>query len=100
MRFDPFHAVDCRHGAQMGRAGNAPHEWDARKHGRQLFARPAQGDGYYDKGGAYWGASREGGVFAVFTRGGKFCTYIRAKSKEAARKTVWFAAFLDYPEAA
>lgn len=81
-RFDPFHAVNCRYGAPMGRRSTGSP--DRRK---RLCVRAAGGDGYYDKGGAYWGSSpSEGPVFAVWNAGeGKTtCTYVRAQTKKAA----------------
>lgn len=73
-RFNPFKAVSCQHGAPMGRHGHDAASWDG--HGK-LYARHCGGDGYYDRGGAYWGHSR---VYAVWTRGGDFCTYVDAGS--------------------
>lgn len=77
-RFNPFSKLNCRYGAPMGRHGNAPEQYDGE---RKLFARHCGGDGYYDRGGAYWGHSR---VFAVWTRGGDFCAYVEASSKAQA----------------
>jgi len=36
------------------------------------------GDGSYDRGGAYWG---HGNVYAVYTRGGKWCAYVEAMNE-------------------
>ena len=81
-RFNPFAKVDCRYGAPMGRYGDEPAQYDGR---RKLYARHCGGDGYYDRGGAYWGHSR---VYAVWTRGGNFCTYVEATNCEAAIQAV------------
>ena len=70
-RFDPFRRVDCRRGAPMGRAGDDPATYDGVS---KLYARDCGGDGYYDRGGAYWG---HGEVCAVWTYGGKWCAYIQ-----------------------
>jgi hypothetical protein len=77
-KFDPFKNLNCRYGAPMGRHGHNADSWDG--YGK-LYARHCGGDGYYDKGGAYWGHSR---VFAVWTRGGVWCAYVEASSKESA----------------
>lgn len=81
--FDPFKKINCRYGAPMGRHGDDPASFpkDAR-----LYARHSGGDGYYDKGGAYWGAPAD--VYAVWTRGGEFCAYVRASSKGHALRQV------------
>lgn len=73
-RFNPFAAVDSRYGAPMGRHGDEPEFYDGK---RKLHTRHCGGDGYYDRGGAYWGHSK---VFAVWTRGGDFCSYVEAQS--------------------
>lgn len=79
-RFNPFAKVNCRYGAPMGRHGNnLPYEGTG-----TLYARHCGGDGYYDRGGAYWGHSK---VFAVWSRGGQWCAYVEASSTdEALRK--------------
>ena len=70
-RFNPFPHLSGAYGAPMGRHGDSPEQFDP---SARLYARPAGGDGYYDRGGAYWGRSpREGGVWAVWTRGGAQC---------------------------
>ena len=76
-RFNPFKKVNCRYGAPMGRHGDAPELYP----GGKLYVRHCGGDGFYDRGGAYWGHSA---VYAVWTHDGKFCTYIEAKSEQAA----------------
>lgn len=76
-RFNPFPKVDGRYGAPMGRNGDAPEQYP----GGKLYARHCGGDGYYDRGGAYWGHSR---VYAVWTRGGRFCAYIEAYDAKSA----------------
>lgn len=80
-KFNPFARVDGRYGAPMGRPGDAPHEYTT----GALYARHCGGDGYYDRGGAYWGHSC---VYAVWTRGGGFCAYVEATSKTGAIKQV------------
>lgn len=85
MRFNPFPRVGGRYGAPMGRLG---HPLAAYNGASKLYARHAGGDGYYDCGGAYWGSDRSGAVYAVWTRGGDFCAYVRARSKAAAISAV------------
>lgn len=85
-RFNPFAKVHSRYGAPMGRHGHAADMWDG--HGK-LYARHSGGDGYYDRGGAYWGHSK---VFAVWTRGGGFCAYVEATSIDQAIRVVREAA--------
>lgn len=80
-RFNPFKAVSGKYGAPMGRHGDTL----ANYNGGKLYSQHCGGDGYYDRGGAYWGHSR---VYAVYTRGGAFCAYIEATSKEQAIKQV------------
>jgi len=77
-RFNPFAPVNCRYGAPMGRHGSPLYHYDGVS---KLYARHCGGDGYYDRGGAYWGHSR---VWAVWTRGGDFCTYVNASSRTEA----------------
>lgn len=81
-RFNPFARVNCRHGAPMGRNGDALTAYDGTS---RLYASHCGGDGYYDRGGAYWGHSN---VFAVWTRGGKFCAYVEAATTDAAIKKI------------
>lgn len=81
-RFNPFAKVNCQYGAPMGRHGHAADMWDGES---KLYARHCGGDGYYDRGGAYWGHSR---VYAVWTRGGDFCAYVEASSQEGAIKAI------------
>lgn len=81
MRFNPFAKVSGRYGAPMGRHGHAPSQYESGK----LYARHCGGDGSYDRGGAYWGHSR---VYAVWTRGGDFCAYVEARSKDGAIRLV------------
>lgn len=81
-RFDPFASVNGRRDAPMGRHGNPSSDYDGRS---KLYARHCGGDGQYDRGGAYWGHD---GVFAVWTRGGGFCAYVEATSRDAAIKSV------------
>jgi len=82
MRFDPFKSVNGKYGAPMGRHGHTADSWNGEG---KLYARHCGGDGYYDKGGAYWGHSR---VYAVWTRGGSWCAYVNASSVTEAIKTV------------
>lgn len=72
LKFNPFHKVDCRYGAPLGRHGHVIE--DAPKN---LIVTHCGGDGFYDRGGAYWGHSR---VYAVHTADGSYCTYIGAIS--------------------
>lgn len=59
MRFNPFSTVNCKYGAPMGRHGDNPAHYNGTA---KLYARHCGGDGFYDRGGAYWGHSR---VYAV-----------------------------------
>lgn len=77
-RFNPFAKVNAKYGAPMGRHG---HSTDMLHSGGSLYARHCGGDGYYDRGGAYWGHSR---VYAVWTRGGGYCAYVEASSCDSA----------------
>lgn len=86
MRFNPFIRLNCRYGAPMGRHGHSPEMYDGVS---TLYARHCGGDGYYDIGGAYWGHSR---VYAVWTRGGGFCSFVEADSVEGAKAVVREAA--------
>ena len=70
MTFNPFKNLNCQFGAPMGRHGDAPSQYDGKS---KLYARHGGGDGYYDRGGAYWG---HGDIYAVYTRDGAFCCYI------------------------
>jgi hypothetical protein len=88
-RFNPFAPVNSRRGAPMGRHGDAPESYDGFS---PLYARHCGGDGYYDRGGAYWGHSR---VYAVWTRGGIFCAYVEAASCDHAKRVVRAHAFID-----
>ncbi|TCV62295.1 hypothetical protein [Neorhizobium sp. S3-V5DH] len=81
-RFNPFTKVNCRYGAPMGRHGDNP---EAFPETGKLYARHCGGDGYYDRGGAYWGHSR---VYAVWIRGGEYCAYVETTSVPAAIKIV------------
>lgn len=81
-RFNPFNQLDSKYGAPMGRHGNSFDEYDGKS---TLYARHCGGDGYYDRGGAYWGHSR---VYAVWTRGGAFCAYVEAYNKHSAINAV------------
>lgn len=81
-RFNPFASVNSQYGAPMGRHGHDPDQYDGTS---KLYARHMGGDGYYDRGGAYWGHSL---VWAVWTRGGGFCAYVEASSREGALRQV------------
>ena len=81
-RFNPFAKVSGKYGAPMGRHGDDASTYDGTS---PLFARHCGGDGYYDRGGAYWGHSK---VCAVWTRGGEWCAYVEAHSPESAIKLV------------
>lgn len=78
-RFNPFAKVSGSHGAPMGRHGCAPEAFMDIP--GKLYARHCGGDGYYDRGGAYWGHSK---VCAVWSRGGELCAYVEAYTPEAA----------------
>ncbi len=80
--FNPFAHVNAKYGAPMGRHGQAFSDYDGKA---KLYARHCGGDGYYDRGGAYWGHSR---VYAVWTRGGSFCTYVEAHNLASAINAV------------
>lgn len=83
--YDPFYSVSCKYGAPMGRRSDR-HQWDNKT---RLCARHQGGDGCYDKGGAYWGASNtEGPVWAVweFGRGADCTVYVRAFNRDQAIK--------------
>lgn len=60
----------------MGRAQKG--DYDPSK---PLRAEHCGGDGYYDKGGAYWGHSS---VYAVYHPDHSFCAYIGATSANEA----------------
>lgn len=85
-RFNPFAPVGSRYGAPMGRHGQPPEMWAGTG---KLYASHCGGDGYYDRGGAYWGHSK---VCAVWSRGGGFCTYVEAYTPEVAIRIVRQAA--------
>lgn len=81
-KFNPFPEVNCRYGAPMGRPDVGHNHWDTET---PLIATACGGDGYYDKGGAYWGDSpSEGPVWAVHTADGSFVAYRRAYSANSA----------------
>jgi hypothetical protein len=81
-RFNPFVRVKTERGAPMGRAGDDIN--DIPVNGK-LYTKHCGGDGYYDRGGVYWGHGR---VVAVYTRGGAFCVYIEASTTAQALKIV------------
>jgi hypothetical protein len=83
LRFNPFAKVDCRYGAPHGRHGHAIE--DAPRPIDKLLVTHCGGDGFYDRGGAYWGHSR---VYAVHTADGSYCTYVGAISPKQALKFV------------
>lgn len=78
-RFNPFARVNGQYGAPMGRHGADASSYDPDM--GKLYARHCGGDGYYDRGGAYWGHSK---VCAVWTRGGAWCAYVDARTPEQA----------------
>lgn len=80
MSFNPFPDVPCRYGAPMGRHGDNFDQF-ADWSERPLYVRHCGGDGYYDRGGAYWGHSK---VYAVYPADGELCAYIEASSPAAA----------------
>lgn len=78
--FNPFPNVSCRYGAPMGRHGDSFDQladWSE----RPLYVRHCGGDGYYDRGGAYWGHSA---VYAVYPADGELCAYFEARSPAGA----------------
>ncbi|HWK13743.1 MAG TPA: hypothetical protein VNS02_05065 [Rhizobiaceae bacterium] len=80
MTFDPFIRVNAKYGAPMGRHGDnfdQLADWCE----RPLYIQHCGGDGFYDRGGAYWGHSH---VFAVYPADGELCAYIEAPSPSAA----------------
>lgn len=77
-RFKPFDRVPGKYGAPMGRHGDDAGTYDGHA---KLYAQHCGGDGYYDRGGAYWGHSK---VCAVWTRGGEWCAYVEAYTPDAA----------------
>ena len=77
-RFDPFSPVNYKYGAPMGRSGDDPATCPLKA---KLFTRHCGGDGYYDRGGAYWGHPN---VYAVWTKGGEFCAYLGADTPKRA----------------
>ena len=83
-RYQPFPRVKATYGAPMGRRGEPLENYDGKS---PLLAQHCGGDGYYDKGGAYWGHSN---VFAVYTRGGGFCAYVKATDRIQALYKVRF----------
>lgn len=82
-RFNPFPPVSGKHGAPMGRMGDAPGNFiDAPK----LYATHQGGGDGYDRGGAYWGLPSN--VWAVWLPKGEAVTYVRASSKADATRQV------------
>lgn len=81
-RFNPFPRVSGRYGAPMGRRGDDPAGFPP---GARLYVCHCGGDGFYDRGGAYWGHAR---VFAVWTHKGARCAYVEASSKLEALRVV------------
>lgn len=82
MSFDPFGKVSYKCGAPMGRSSD---DLRAVPIATKLYVRHQGGGEGYDKGGAYWGLPSN--VYAVWTRGGDLCAYVRAGSaEEAVRK--------------
>jgi len=88
-RFNPFARVNSAYGAPMGRHGDDIASYDGAS---ALYARHCGGDGYYDRGGAYWGHSK---VCAVWTRGGEWCAYVEAYTPAQAIALTRAAAFID-----
>lgn len=82
-QFNPFPDVSGRYGAPMGRRSDNPASLAGVK---RLHCRSQGGDGYYDKGGAYWGVNPEGLVYGVWgwISGEVVCCYVRAKNRQAA----------------
>lgn len=81
---NPFPRVNARYGAPMGRHGDSFDQLSDWPADVPLFVEHCGGDGYYDRGGAYWGHS---GVCAVYSADGDVCAYVDARSPaQAARK--------------
>lgn len=84
-RFDPFAPVSGTYGAPMGRHSHpgTASTWTPET---RLVARHQGGADGYDKGGAYWGTSPDGPVWAVWKHGHgeNGVVYVRAHSKAAA----------------
>ena len=87
-RFNPFPRVSSSRGAPLGRhdTSNDFACFDGVPFAG-LCAQHCGGDGYYDRGGAYWGHSR---VFAVWERGAgaNGCAYVEASSAGHALRIV------------
>jgi hypothetical protein len=83
--FDPFAPLNCSRGAPLGRASSEPSAYDGKS---RLHVRAQGGDKFYDRGGAYWGMSSDGPVWAVYTSDGAFCRYVRAWSRDRALQHV------------
>lgn len=82
-RFRPFPPVSLRYGAPLGRFSRSIDPDTPLD--RLAVAGPAR---EYDVGGAYWGLSKEGPVYAVWVRGkgdDGIC-YVRAKGREQAKR--------------
>lgn len=82
---NPFQRVNARYGAPMGRHGNSfDHlsDWPADV---PLYIEHCGGDGYYDRGGAYWGHS---GICAVYSADGDVCAYLEARTPTQAARMV------------
>jgi hypothetical protein len=86
--FDPFAPLSCSRGAPLGRASSDLSEYDGKS---RLRVRAMGGDRYYDRGGAYWGMSSDGPVWAVYTSDGAFCRYVRSWNRDDALRRVEYA---------
>lgn len=82
---NPFPRVSCRYGAPMGRHGDSFDQLTDWPADVPLYAEHCGGDGYYDRGGAYWGHS---GVCAVYSADGDVCAYVDAYSPAKAARMV------------
>lgn len=80
-RFNPFKDVNGTYGAPMGRHSKG--KWEGVQ---RLNCKHCGGDGYYDRGGAYWGHSK---VYAVYTPSGDYVQYIEATSRKEALRAVY-----------
>ncbi len=71
-QYNPFENVSGRYGAPMGRNGECPFELADEP---MLVAQHCGGDGFYDRGGAYWGHSD---VWAVWVPGTDNAAYVES----------------------
>ena len=88
-KFNPFPPLSCRYGAPMGRVSDTLDIDPDTCNPDDLCASGPQGE--YDCGGAYWGSGyKDGPVYAVWVkgRGRDGVAYVRARSRDAAKRAV------------